>query len=67
VRRPLYDGNLLHRVIPELLIQGGDPNCSNDANCRGAPGLGEPGYTVPDEFRPDLRFDHAGRLAMAKG
>jgi peptidyl-prolyl cis-trans isomerase A (cyclophilin A) len=65
VRRPLYDGNLLHRVIPELLLQGGDPNCSVDVGCRGAAGVGDPGYSIVDEFRPELRFDRGGRLAMA--
>ena len=65
VKRPFYDGNLVHRVIPELLIQGGDPGCSVDVTCRGAAGLGDPGYTIPDELRPELRFDRPGRLAMA--
>lgn len=65
VKRPLYDGNLLHRVIPELLIQGGDPSCTGDASCRGAAGIGDPGYTIADEIRPELRFDRAGRLAMS--
>lgn len=65
VKRPLYDGNLLHRVIPELLIQGGDPSCTGDVSCRGAAGVGDPGYTIADEIRPELRFDRAGRLAMS--
>jgi peptidyl-prolyl cis-trans isomerase A (cyclophilin A) len=65
VKRPLYDGNLLHRVIPEFLIQGGDPNCTVDPACRYTPGLGDPGYSIPDEIRPELRFDRGGRLAMA--
>lgn len=65
VKRPLYDGNHLHRVIPELLIQGGDPSCTGDASCRGAAGIGDPGYTIADEIRPELRFDRAGRLAMS--
>ena len=65
VKRPLYDGNLLHRVIPELLIQGGDPSCTGDPSCRGVAGLGDPGYTIADELRPELRFDRAGRLAMS--
>ena len=64
-KRPLYDGNLLHRVIPEVLIQGGDPSCTGDASCRGAAGIGDPGYTIADEIRPELRFDRAGRLAMS--
>lgn len=64
-KRPLYDGNLLHRVVPELLIQGGDPSCTGDPSCRGAAGIGDPGYTIADEIRPELRFDRAGRLAMS--
>lgn len=65
VKKPLYDGNLLHRVVPEMLIQGGDPNCTGDSTCHGAPGFGDPGYTIADELRPELRFDRAGRLAMS--
>lgn len=65
VKKPLYDGNLLHRVVPEMLVQGGDPNCTGDPSCRGMPGFGDPGYTIADEVRPELRFDRPGRLAMS--
>jgi peptidyl-prolyl cis-trans isomerase A (cyclophilin A) len=54
--RRLYDGTQFHRVIPEFMIQGGDPL---------ADGTGDPGYTFDDEFDPDLSFDRPGRLAMA--
>lgn len=54
--KPLYNGTLFHRVIPGFMIQGGDPLGT---------GEGDPGYTVPDEFVPNLNFDVAGRLAMA--
>jgi peptidyl-prolyl cis-trans isomerase A (cyclophilin A) len=54
--KSLYDGTIFHRVIPEFMIQGGDPI--------GA-GTGDPGYTFEDEFNPDLNFDVPGRLAMA--
>jgi peptidyl-prolyl cis-trans isomerase A (cyclophilin A) len=54
--KPLYDGTLFHRVIPEFMIQGGDPTGT---------GMGDPGYTFEDEFNPDLNFDVPGRLAMA--
>lgn len=54
--KPLYDGTIFHRVIPGFMIQGGDPLGT---------GEGDPGYTVPDEFDPNLNFDVAGRLAMA--
>jgi peptidyl-prolyl cis-trans isomerase A (cyclophilin A) len=55
-RRPLYDGTQFHRVIPEFMIQGGDPLGN---------GTGDPGYAFDDELDPDLSFDRPGRLAMA--
>ncbi len=54
--KPLYDGTTFHRVIPEFMIQGGDPTGT---------GMGDPGYTFNDEFDPNLNFDVPGRLAMA--
>lgn len=54
--KPLYDGTTFHRVIPEFMIQGGDP---------WGTGSGDPGYSFADEFDPDLNFDVPGRLAMA--
>jgi peptidyl-prolyl cis-trans isomerase A (cyclophilin A) len=54
--KPLYDGTIFHRVIPEFMIQGGDP---------AGTGMGGPGYQFEDEFDPNLNFDVAGRLAMA--
>jgi peptidyl-prolyl cis-trans isomerase A (cyclophilin A) len=56
VKRPLYPGTIFHRVIPNFMIQGGDPTGS---------GMGEIGYTIADEFVPTLKFDQPGRLAMA--
>jgi peptidyl-prolyl cis-trans isomerase A (cyclophilin A) len=52
----LYDGTIFHRVIPDFMIQGGDPLGS---------GRGGPGYEFADEIHPDLRFDRAYLLAMA--
>jgi peptidyl-prolyl cis-trans isomerase A (cyclophilin A) len=62
--KPLYNGTVFHRVIPDFMIQGGDPY----ATLTGDPakfGTGDPGYSFKDEFYPDLNFDVPGRLAMA--
>ena len=56
VKKPLYDGTIFHRVIPEFMIQGGDPLGN---------GTGGPGYRFADEIGPDNRFDRPGLLAMA--
>jgi peptidyl-prolyl cis-trans isomerase A (cyclophilin A) len=53
---PLYDGTIFHRVIPEFMIQGGDPAGS---------GMGNPGYRFKNETSPDLAFNKPGRLAYA--
>ncbi len=52
----LYDGTIFHRVIPDFMIQGGDPLGS---------GRGGPGYKFADEIHPDLTFDRPYLLAMA--
>jgi peptidyl-prolyl cis-trans isomerase A (cyclophilin A) len=54
--KPFYDGTIFHRVIPEFMIQGGDPTGT---------GMGDPGYQFEDEFDANLGFDVPGRLAMA--
>lgn len=54
--KPYYDETTFHRVIPEFMIQGGDPTGT---------GSGDPGYKFDDEFDPNLNFDVPGRLAMA--
>jgi peptidyl-prolyl cis-trans isomerase A (cyclophilin A) len=53
---PLYDGTIFHRVIPNFMIQGGDPAGN---------GSGDPGYSFKDEIVSTLTFDRPGRLAMA--
>ena len=56
VKTPLYNGTVFHRVIPNFMIQGGDPLGT---------GLGGPGYKFGDEFSDKVKFDVVGRLAMA--
>jgi len=51
-----YDGIIFHRVIPEFMIQGGDPTGT---------GAGGPGYDFKNEYTASIKFDKAGRLAMA--
>jgi len=51
-----FDGTIFHRVIPNFMIQGGDPTGT---------GTGDPGYAFEDEVDPGLNFDRPGRLAMA--
>jgi peptidyl-prolyl cis-trans isomerase A (cyclophilin A) len=57
--KKFFDGLTFHRVIPNFMIQGGDPL----GNGEGGPG--GPGFPFKDEFSPDLVFDTPGRLAMA--
>ena len=51
-----YDGIIFHRVIPDFMIQGGDPTGT---------GTGGPGYDFKNEYTASIKFDKAGRLAMA--
>ncbi|PYX37127.1 MAG: peptidylprolyl isomerase [Acidobacteria bacterium] len=53
----LYDGTIFHRVIPNFMIQGGDP---------AGTGFGGPGYQFEDETKGSPhKFDKPGKLAMA--
>jgi len=56
VHRAYYNNVLFHRVMPQFMIQGGDPLGT---------GFGGPGFTIPDEISPKYRFDRPGLLAMA--
>ena len=54
---PLYNGTIFHRVIPDFMVQGGDPTGT---------GMGGPGYKFQDETKGSPhKFDKAGKLAMA--
>jgi len=61
---PLYDGVRFHRVIPDFMIQCGDP-LSRHADMAGRWGTGNAGYRFQDEFHPSLRHDGPGVLSMA--
>ena len=56
MRTPLYDGVIFHRIIPDFMIQGGDPL---------GQGIGGPGYEFDDEIHPELTFSEPYLLAMA--
>ena len=56
-KNKLYDGTIFHRVIPDFMVQGGDP---------AGTGMGGPGYRFQDETKGSRhKFDKPGKLAMA--
>ena len=61
IREHYYDSTAFHRVIPNFMVQGGDPN-SKDSNPNND-GVGGPGYTVPAEIG---RIHKRGALAAAR-
>ncbi len=61
---PCYDGVRFHRVIPNFMIQCGDP-LTRHGNRGDRWGTGGVGYKFQDEFHPELRHDSAGVLSMA--
>ena len=56
VDQGFYNGLIFHRVIPDFMIQSGCPHGT---------GRGGPGWTIKDEFHPDLKHDSEGILSMA--
>jgi peptidyl-prolyl cis-trans isomerase A (cyclophilin A) len=54
--RKYYDGVIFHRIIDGFMIQGGDPTGT---------GRGGPGYSIKDEFHPELKHTSEGLLSMA--
>ena len=55
VKEGFYDGVIFHRIIPNFMLQGGDPTGT---------GMGGPGYNIPDEFN-DENKNNRGTLSMA--
>src|SRR5215471_20872812 len=56
VAKPLYNNITFHRVIPNFMIQTGDPTATGSHDC---------GILIKDEILPSLKFDRPGRLGMA--
>ena len=60
-----YDGVKFHRVIPDFVVQGGDPNSRDLPAGDRRIGTGGPGYTIPDELKGNPRKHDVGALSMA--
>src|SRR5262249_40903671 len=58
-KKKFFDGLTFHRVIPEFMIQGGDPLGTGTGGPMG------PGFPYKNEALPGLKFDGPGKLAMA--
>jgi peptidyl-prolyl cis-trans isomerase A (cyclophilin A) len=56
VAKPLYSNITFHRVLPNFMIQTGDPTGTGAHDC---------GFTIKDEIVPTLKYDRPGRLGMA--
>ena len=56
-----YNGTIFHRIVPEFVIQGGDPTGTGF----GGESIYDGGKAFPAEFHQRLRFTHRGIVAMA--
>lgn len=65
VNSGFYNGTTFHRVIPNFMIQGGDPNTKDKSSDKSTHGTGGPGYTVPAEINPNLKH-YRGAVAAAR-
>jgi cyclophilin family peptidyl-prolyl cis-trans isomerase len=61
--RAFYDGLIFHRIVPNFVIQGGDPN-TRDMNNRSRWGTGGPGWNIKAEFNKNKHI--RGTLSMAR-
>ncbi|MGQ0641101.1 MAG: peptidylprolyl isomerase [Gemmatimonadaceae bacterium] len=60
-----YDGTKFHRVLPEFVVQGGDPYSKGGAHAKGPVGTGGPGYTIKCETKDNPQRHKLGALSMA--
>ena len=60
-----YDVVKFHRVIPDFVVQGGDPYTKGGEHAKGPAGTGGPGYTIPDELVGNPHLHQEGSLSMA--
>lgn len=60
-----YDGVKFHRVIPDFVVQGGDPYSKGGDAAKGSVGTGGPGWTIKCETKGNPRTHEIGALSMA--